>query len=129
MRSYSKDTFHVFKKELRNTERRLRDIGYLKNNGNKEMLSVEKGIVNWTAQALDSVENVCIRFYLYEIYVLKKTKLSDASAELGYQNPSAFIKMIKKSVYPVLSEKRMNDYFDFIEQEQQLLKEELSEIH
>ena len=61
--------------------------------------------------------------------MLKKTKLSDASAELGYQNPSAFIKMIKKSVYPVLSEKRMNDYYDFIEQEQQLLKEGLSEIH
>ena len=41
MKSYSQDRFHVFKKELRNTENRLRDIEYLEKNGSHEMLSIQ----------------------------------------------------------------------------------------
>ena len=127
MMSYAQDRYHVFKRELKNAENRLRDIGYLEKSGNSGMLAVEKEMADWIAGRLESVEDVCIRFYLYEIYVLKRTSFGEASRELGYQNPSAFIKLMKKSVEPVLTDAAMEEYHSILERERQLLKEGLSE--
>ena len=129
MRPYAQDRYHIFKRELKNFNYRLSNAEYLEKTERQELLSIERGILQWIGEMLEKIEDACAKYYLFEIYILKRISLRDASLECGYKNPSAFIKMMKKSVEPALTDEAMEEYSWLSEQEQQLLKEGLSEIH
>ena len=128
MREYTQDRYHIFKRELKNARKRVRDIEYLEKTGNTELLSVEKNIIKWIMDRFENMDDACAKYYLFEIYIFKRISLNDASLECGYKNASAFVKMMKKSVEPVLSDEAMAKYLLLFDREQQLLKEGLSEI-
>lgn len=129
MRPYAQDRYHVFKRELKNFNYRLANTEYLEKTGQTELLSVERDILECVMEILERIEDACAKYYLFEIYILKRISLRDASLECGYKNPSAFIKMMKKSVDSVLTDEVVEEYLRLSEQEEKLLKEGLSEIH
>jgi len=129
MRPYSQERYHVFKKELKNFNYRIANAGYLEKTDRKELFFIERGILQWIGKMLERIEDACVKYYLFEIYILKRISLRDASLECGFKNESAFIKMMKKGVESALTDEAMEEYLRLSEQEQQLLKEGLSETH
>lgn len=115
------NSFKVFKSELRNCKNRMEYIERLRSHkGNESLLRNQERIIEWCFRTLNKIDDQCIRFYMADIYMMRRTQLIQAAEECGYSNSSVMIKKMKNELKNVITNDHMKEYYRLISEEASL---------
>lgn len=120
----AEDGFRILKTELRNCRSRMSYIaGLRKMKDGRVLQRNQERIVEWCYKVLENIQDECIRFYMIDIYMLKRTQLGQAAEECGFSNSSVMIKKMKKEIEQVMTPEVYAEYRRLLDEEEKLKKQ------